>query len=187
MKGHIKHFNKDYRSSQGIKRPLGRNALCRAKLIIYIKGAVTEWQSGSARNISQTYSSYSHYSKLKPVAKIRNRLVGQQREGNFLAQRDTMPIHRNNLFHQAESLPRKLAKARNNERNERMVLCNAIITLKKFKNLHDGRILANFELGFAIDCQGWLPSQGLRRLHLGGLSSGLQPLGNVLEFCIAVS
>ena len=68
-----------------------------------------------------------------------------------------------------------------------MSLCDTIITLETFEDLHDRRILINFALGFGGDCEGGFPAQGIRRLVLGSLSSGLQPFGNILEFGIAIS
>ena len=87
-----------------------------------IQGAITERQASSTSNVSQTDSSNTHYSNLKPVAKISNSLIGRQRKGYLFTHAHSMPIHSNDLFYKAEGLSRKFPKARNNERNKRMGL-----------------------------------------------------------------
>ena len=67
-----------------------------------------------------------------------------------------------------------------------MGLCNATAAFEKFEDLHDRRILINFNLGFRGDCEGGVPSQGLCRLLLSRLSRRLQAFGHILEFAITI-
>ena len=62
-----------------------------------------------------------------------------------------------------------------------------IITFIKFEDLHDRGILIDFDLGFGVDCEGRVPSQGLRRLHPRSLSSSFKTLGHILELSVTVT
>ena len=67
-----------------------------------------------------------------------------------------------------------------------MGLGNAAAAFVKFEDLHDRRVLVDFNLSFRGNSEGRLPSQGLCRLLLSSLGRRLEAFGHIFEFAVTI-
>ena len=68
-----------------------------------------------------------------------------------------------------------------------MGLGNAAAAFVKLEDLHDRRVLVNFNLSFRGNSEGRFPSQGLCRLLLSSLGRRLEAFGHIFEFAVTIS